>query len=62
MKIQNDIKKILGIYFLCVTLSLSLMFLLMGFFKVRANSEYALNAVKPEYVTMPDWMNDALTF
>ena len=57
MKKQTEIGKIMKIFFLCVAVGLSLMFALMGFFRARANSEYALNGRKPQFVTMPDWIN-----
>lgn len=53
MKKQTELRKILRIYFLCVVVSLSIMFALMGFFRARSNSEYALNGKKPEHITAP---------
>jgi hypothetical protein len=40
-------------FFLCVIVSLCIMFASMGFFRAKSNSEYALNGKKPEYVTAP---------
>ena len=51
MKRPTEIYRIMKAFFICVILSLCLMFSFMGFFKAGSNSEYALNGKKTEYVT-----------
>ncbi|MBO4338475.1 MAG: hypothetical protein K5755_01195 [Clostridiales bacterium] len=59
MKQPAEIHKILKAFFLCVIISLCLMFAFMGFFRAQSNSEYALNGKKGEYVTAP-WYSSSI--
>ncbi len=54
-KKPDETRKLLKAFFVCVVISLTVMLALMGFFTAHANSEYALNGKKTEYVTAPEW-------
>ena len=53
-KKKSELKRLLGAFAACVFLCACIMTVLIGSEKARANSEYALNGTKPEYVTLPD--------
>lgn len=56
MKKKNELQKLLSVFAVCTFLCICIMTVLVGSEKVRANSEYNLHAVKPEYVTLPEWL------